>query len=254
MEIIKGGESFFLKRGKTGCLLIHGFTGSPYEMREMGEYLSQRDITALGVRLAGHATTPEDMFRTRWIDWYLSVEKGLEELKRVCEVTFAAGLSMGGLLTLHLATHQKLAGIIPLAGAIRLKDWRLVFLPLAKLWPIKSIYKFDREIGKDIKDKEAAEKMVCYSKTPVPCVGSLLELIEHTRADLREIRVPALIIQSKYDHTVPPDNAKFIYEQISSKEKELVELENSYHVITVDYDKEIVFKKTYEFIKKHENA
>ncbi|HLA87386.1 MAG TPA: hypothetical protein VJL10_05165, partial [Anaerolineales bacterium] len=72
-QLIPTTEPFFFSGGRTGCLLIHGFTGTPKEMRWMGEYLNQQGLTCLGIRLAGHATHPEDMRRSRWTDWAASV-------------------------------------------------------------------------------------------------------------------------------------------------------------------------------------
>ena len=80
-QIIPGAEPFFFPGGSTGCLLVHGFTGTPKEMRAMGEYLHQRGFSVLGVRLTGHATRPEDLQRARWQDWLLSVEDGWQLLK-----------------------------------------------------------------------------------------------------------------------------------------------------------------------------
>jgi carboxylesterase len=253
MKIREGAESFTFKRGDVCCLLIHGFTGSPWEMREMGEFLAEKNISVIAPRLPGHGTTPEDMFNTRWQNWYGEVEKSYNEAKKISKEVFCAGLSMGGLLTLHLATHCELKGIIPMAAPVYLREIKLLFIPILKTSLgkiIQKFYKYDREVGKDIKDKSMIDKIICYDKTPVPCAISLIELMNHTRDELSKITAPCLIIQSKYDHTVPPGNAKYIYERISSKDKEIFYLENSYHVITVDYDKEKVFNKVYEFIRK----
>lgn len=256
MEVIKGAESFFLRRAEVSCILIHGFTGSPWEMREIGEYLADKNITVICPRLPGHGTTPEDMYNTRWQDWYGEVEKTYKEVKKISREVFCAGLSMGGLLTLHLATHQHLQGIIPMAAPVYLKEIKLLFIPILKTSIgkfIQKFYKYDREVGKDIKDKSMIDKIICYDKTPVPAAISLIDLMHHTKTELSKITAPCLIIHSKYDHTVPPGNATYIYQRISSKEKEILYLENSYHVITVDYDKEKVFEETYKFIRKHSN-
>ena len=61
--IMEGAEPFFLPGGSTGVLLIHGFTGLPAELVMMGRYLQQRGCTVLGVRLAGHGTTVEEIGR-----------------------------------------------------------------------------------------------------------------------------------------------------------------------------------------------
>ena len=74
-------EPFFISGGKTGCLLIHGFTGTPKEMRMLGDFLAAEGYTVLAPRLFGHATAPADMARARWADWVASVEDGMNLLK-----------------------------------------------------------------------------------------------------------------------------------------------------------------------------
>src|SRR4029453_9505866 len=115
-QIIPTAESFFFlgDPSKPPCLLIHGFTGTPKEMRWMGEYLNQRGFTCLGVRLAGHATHPEDMIRSRYSDWIASVEDGYHTLWSMTDNIFLAGLSMGGILALLMSTRfaPRIKGVI----------------------------------------------------------------------------------------------------------------------------------------------
>ena len=98
-QIIATAEPFLFlgDRSKPACLLIHGFTGTPKEMRWMGEYLNGQGYTCLGIRLAGHATDPEDMIRSNWTDWTVSIEDGYRLLRGVSDDIFLGGLSMGGL-------------------------------------------------------------------------------------------------------------------------------------------------------------
>jgi len=97
--IIPTAEPFFMPGGNTGCVLVHGFTGTPKEMRLMGEYLSEQGLTVLGIRLPGHATDLPDMIRVKWKDWLAAVEDGINILSNCCENIFVAGLSMGGILS-----------------------------------------------------------------------------------------------------------------------------------------------------------
>ena len=71
----------------------------------MGEYLNAQGYTCLGVRLAGHATSPEDMIRSRYTDWIASVEDGYHLLRGVADQIFLVGLSMGGVLSLLMSTR-----------------------------------------------------------------------------------------------------------------------------------------------------
>ncbi|HEX9090939.1 MAG TPA: alpha/beta fold hydrolase, partial [Anaerolineales bacterium] len=129
--IIPTAEPFIFPGNKIGCLLIHGFTGAPKEMRWMGEYLSGRGYSVLGVRLAGHATDPKDMQRMKWQDWLESVEDGYCLLKGMADKVFVMGLSMGGILSLLFAAHQPVAGVVVMSVPYDLpNDPRLRFAKL----------------------------------------------------------------------------------------------------------------------------
>ena len=52
--IIKTAEPFYFPGNSTGCLLIHGFTGTPKEMRPLGDFLADKGYSVLGIRLSGH--------------------------------------------------------------------------------------------------------------------------------------------------------------------------------------------------------
>ena len=127
-EIIPTAEPFFFPGGPIGCLLVHGFTGTPKEMRWMGEYLAEKGYSVLGVRLAGHATHPADLLRLRWQDWLASVEDGWNLLRGVTPDIFMVGLSMGGILSLLFASQHPVRGVVTMSTPYRLpKDQLLRF-------------------------------------------------------------------------------------------------------------------------------
>jgi len=239
---------FFFEGGPVGCLLVHGFSGSPPEMRPMGEYLAGKGLmTVQGVRLAGHGTSPEDMATTTWRDWVASAEVGLRELEVHCEQVFVAGLSMGGLITLHLAAHHSVAGIVAMGTPAYIADWRFRLLPLARYF----IRWFTPDIESDLTDPEAEKHLSAYQVLPIPCLVSLGQLIRLVRQELPQVKVPALIMQGEKDHHVPADSARIIFEELGTAEKEIVWWPNSGHCITVDSEREAVWARAYEFIAKH---
>jgi carboxylesterase len=252
-KYMPGAEPFLIKKGPVGCLLIHGFTGATHEMKELGEYLAERDITVMGPCLAGHGTRVEDLNETRWPDWYVSARTALDELKGMCETVFVGGLSMGGLQTLHLATHDRdVRGFMCYAAPVYVRNWKLqLFEPIMRNTPIMKVYRYDKGIAEDIKNQEAIKTHVSYKKTPTACVLSLVDYMNHVKADLGEIKAPIILFQAREDHTVHPGNADVIFKGVGSKDKEVVWLDNSYHVLPVDNDKQTVFEKSYEFIQKH---
>ncbi|HZI76533.1 MAG TPA: alpha/beta fold hydrolase, partial [Gemmatimonadales bacterium] len=110
-------QPFRIRGGTRGCLLIHGFAGTPPEVRGLGSYLAARGYDVIGPLLAGHGITPEAMALTRWPDWFRSVEAALSTLRRDCKDIFVGGQSLGGTLALHLAaTHPELKGVIAMGA------------------------------------------------------------------------------------------------------------------------------------------
>lgn len=240
-------EPFQFEAGRVGCLLIHGFLGTPYEVREWGEYLAQRGISAQGVRLAGHCLSAAEMNRTAWPDWWASARQAFEAMARRYDPLFVGGMSMGATISLHLAAHYPgIAGIVPCAPAIRLEDPRLL---LAR---IPALPRFLPYVGNpnDIQEPGARNRHPCYDQIPTRCLISLLQFLRHVQEDLPEVRAPMLLIQARQDRAVPASNPGIVMSSIRSAEKEVVWLERGGHVVTVDYDKAIVFERSYQFIAR----
>lgn len=249
-----GAEPFFYRAAgsEIGCLLIHGFGGSPHELKPMGKYLWEQGINAMGVRLKGHGTTPADMRGSTYLEWIDSAREGLKEIKKVCSSVFVAGLSMGGALTLHLAaTHpEDIAGIIPICAPSILGGWRARLIPLAPF--VNRVIPYLPGIGKTVRDSSV--KLVNYFWLPPASIIELLKFIGETNSILPRIKIPALVIASRHDPVVPLDNAEYIMEHISSADKSMFVVDNSLHVVTVDYDKDSVFRETEKFIRKQTSA
>jgi len=244
--IIPGAEPFFFAGNRTGCLLIHGFTGTPNELRELGTFLAENGFTVSGILLAGHGTNLQEMEKTTWHNWHRSAVEGYQELQSRCDEVFALGLSMGGLLALHLGAHYPLKGIVAMSTPAFIRDWRLPFLLAFK--------HFIRFLGKgpsDFRDRSVEATHIDYDRYPTRSIEQLLRLLAHVRDDLPEVRAPVLFIHSRNDKSVPPENISYLYEHISSRDKEVVWVENSGHVITEDLEKDKVFRACLEFIKRH---
>ena len=115
------------------CLLIHGFSGSPPEMRWLGEYLAAKGVHVEGVRLAGHGTAPEELSDLTWRDWVRSAEEGLERIKREGRRIVLVGFSMGGLLALRLClANPEVAGVVTISSPISFRDPRIHLIPAVR--------------------------------------------------------------------------------------------------------------------------
>jgi carboxylesterase len=240
-------QPFFHQRGPVGCLLIHGFTGAPTEMALLGNFLAEHNITVSGIQLAGHGTFPDDMEKTTWRDWTASAEQGLVDLKTKCKEVFVAGLSMGGALTLYLAARHELPGIVSMAGAAIVNDWRLKLLPIAG----KLIRFVPKGEACDLVDQSALVNFACYEYVPLASVRSLVEFTGVVREGLPKVKCPIVVLHGLQDKTLPQISSQYIYDHIGSAEKELIWLERSGHGIPCDADKQIAFDKTLDLIQRH---
>lgn len=235
---------FRLSGRRIGCLLVHGLTSTPQSVRRLGEFLAAHGIDVESVLLPGHGTTPEDLERTTWMDWYAEVRTGLQRLRPRCDSLFVCGQSMGGALALRAAVREPVDGVISLAGFLYLRDWRVKLLPV-----LKHVVRWRKCIGNDIADPEARDE-VCYDRMSLRTVEELVALGAAVRAEVPEVEVPALIVQSRVDHVVPPDTADWIYDHIGSRDKELLRLEHSYHVVSMDYDADAVADRAVRFMRR----
>ena len=245
--IISTAEPFFFPGGKTGCVLVHGFTGAPKEMRMMGDYLNQNGVTVIGIRLTGHATQMSDMVRTRWKDWLASLEDGINLLSDFCENIFVAGLSMGGILALMAASRYAIDGVIAMSAPYTISnDWRV---KLAK--QISLFIPFVKKEQSGTLDQKTSKDHVDYPAYPTRSIAELDELVSTLHNNLDQICIPVLLINSKNDKTVPPSHAENYRCEIPSNHFEMITLENSGHVITEDIEQQIVFNAALNFIRKH---
>lgn len=252
-QIIETAEPFFFPGGPVGCILVHGFTGTPKEMRLLGEYLNQKGYTVVGVRLAGHATDLNDMIRSRPGDWLASVEDGYHLLKSHCEKKFLVGLSMGGVLSLIQASRLPVEGVVamstpydfPVRWAAKV-PW--VLRILSTVVPTQN-----KSHGSPWFKPEMGEGHISYPKHPVRSAYELNRLLRLLRVTLPEVNVPALIIHSRDDDYVVSENARKIFAAIGSSDKELLWVDHARHVITRDGDTSRVFDPIHKFIQNHLN-
>ncbi len=251
-KYLPNAEPFFFPGNSIGCLLIHGFTGTPHEMRELGERLAAAGYTVLGPVLAGHATTLADMTPTRWHDWYGSVTAAYDQLRDQCNAIFPIGLSLGGALALHLAAHRPVEGVVAASTPFTIEN---PLIPFFRTFPL--LYRLIPSIDKNPKDNDTLDPTVRarhpeYSTNPTRCAASLiLDFLPHLRDDLRDVRAPALLIQSHGDRVIPAHSMPEIYARLGSREKEMVWLDQSGHLVLEDYAKETAFSNILRFVQAH---
>ncbi len=252
-QIIPTAEPFFFPgkgaNAKIGCLVTHGFTGAPKEMRWLGEYLNEQGYTVCGIRLNGHATKPEDMIRSRYTDWLLSVEDGYNLLRSCTDQIFLLGLSMGGVLSLTMASRVPVRGVMAMSTPFMMPTD--MPMPVIKLLSIFVPYLSKSKNPDDgWFDKEAFRQHISYPKNPVRSGAELKLLFAEMHAALPKISVPVLLIHSRDDDYVIRDSMERIHAALGSTDKQMLWVEGCGHNITEEPTREMVFKAAADFIKR----
>ena len=238
--------AYFLPGGPCGVVLVHGYTGTPMELRPLGDYLAAQGFTVLGVRLQGHGTSWQELEQTTWPEWYQDVADGVQKLRDCCESVSVAGLSLGGLLAAKAAAGLPLASVVLMSTPIYVRDWRAPFIKYLRFF-VRRIrrHKFQ---GSELRKKYDFS----YAEMPVKPLPSLFALRDLCRDEyLGRITVPALVIQSTVERTVKPASAQFIYEHLGSRHKQLLWLQKSGHVLTLDEESPLVCAAVGTFLKEY---
>jgi carboxylesterase len=229
-----------------GVLILHGFTGNPYSMRPLAERCAQAGYSVELPRLPGHGTSLEDLVARRWPDFVEVALTNFDDLAQRCDKVAVVGLSVGGGLTALIAEERP-----SVAGCVFINP--MLKGPGAEMEQgLRDLIDSGLEIlatdGKsDIKKEDTSEAK--YEGWPLRALQSVIEGVEIVDANLSSITAPSLLLSSREDHTVAPENGDEIVEK-SSGPVERIWLEESYHIATLDHDQELVERATIEFLAK----
>jgi carboxylesterase len=240
-----GAEPFSAAGGAQGALVLHGFTGNPFSIKGVASAIAAAGLTVEAPRLPGHGTAVADMVETRWSDWSSAAEEAYLDLAGRCERVAVVGLSMGGTLTCWLGEHH------PEIAGLALINPLVQSIPADQLAAVRGLLDAGDTlmdgIGSDIALPDAVE--LSYDQTPLQPLLSLLEAADEVGAKLGDIACPVLLLSSRDDHVVSPDNGDKIASALGDR-CERVWLERSFHVATLDYDRDEVEKRAAEFVSR----
>ena len=234
------GASFTYQGGKTGFLLLHGFTATTAEVRPLAERLLAAGFTISAPLLPGHGTHPDDLNRVRWQDWVHFAESEYQKLCGQCDEVWVAGESMGGLLSLLLAAeHPEIRGVLLYAPALEIRKLRAAFV----------LQYFMKYLAKHNAKDDLLWKG--YNVYPLRGAVQLQKLQRQTRKALGDVTQPTLAFFSEKDATVDPTASSLLKTKLGSKELELVILKESPHVILLANEQQKVIDHTLSFISKN---
>jgi len=221
----------------------------------MGEYLSQQGYTCYGIRLTGHATDPEDMIRSRYTDWMASVEDGYHMLHGITDKIFLVGLSLGGMLSLLMSTLLEVKGVVALSTPYtqRLSDPRFPYANLISRF-IPYMPKSKEPPGSGWFDPASWKDHISYPLNPVLSLGELYKLLRPLQVAVPKVHVPVLLIHSKDDTYVLPENMELIFADLKkASDKTKIYVSGSGHLVTRDAARLQVFEETLKFIQRVES-
>lgn len=243
--VLPGAEPWSHDGGPLGALCVHGFTGSPDSMRPVAHAFADAGFTVELPRLPGHGTTVEDMATTGWAEWTGAVVDAYERLAARTERVVVAGLSMGGALSLWLATQQpSLAGVVAINPATQPQDPEVAEMVQGML---DEGTEFLPGIGSDIAKPGVVE--VAYDRVPLASLLSLSAAMGELTTRYGDCRQPLLLLNSPDDHVVPVEQAEHLAATWGGP-VERVTLARSYHVATHDHDAELIRERAVEFARR----
>jgi carboxylesterase len=244
-KVLAGAEPFSAAGGPHGALVLHGFTGNPQSLRGLAQALADAGFAVELPRLPGHGTSVEDMATTAWEDWSGAAEDAYADLASRCDRVVIAALSMGGTLAVWLASrHPEIAGLALVNPVVQPIDESIT--DLARDLAGKG-EPYMPGVGSDIADPDQHE--LAYDTTPVICLLSLASAIKELTIHLPDVTMPLLLMNAPQDHVVPPTNSDLLAELVRGP-VERVTLERSYHVATLDYDRDLIEQRTVAFARE----
>jgi carboxylesterase len=241
--ILQGAEPYSATGDARGALVLHGFTGNPQSMRGLAVALSDAGLTVEMPLLPGHGTAVEDMVPTRWADWSAAAEAAYLNLAARCEAVVVVGLSMGGTLSVWLGEHHPEIAALVLVNPLVVSPGPEMSEGLQAL--IDAGTELIPGIGSDIALEGSVES--AYPELPLRAALSLFEAAAEVEANLESVVSPVLLFSSPQDHVVDPVSG----DRVAAKVKgpvERITLERSFHVATLDYDKDEIEARTVAFV------
>jgi len=244
--VMPGGTTFTASGGPLGVLLLHGFTGTTTSVLGLAHLCAAAGYSVMAPLLPGHGTSVEDLMTTGWDDWSGTAESAYQDLAARCDRVAVVGLSMGGSLAVHLAVrHDDIAALVLINPIVMPLGAEMEEMGQALLDAGVEVYD---SIGSDIKKEGVVE--TSYDQTPVAPGLSLLRALKVLNTQLELLSAPTLLLSSTEDHVVPVENGEELVARVRAPLSRIM-LENSYHVATLDNDRDVVEAASMAHLAEH---
>lgn len=224
-----------------GCVFIHGFTGSPYELEPLANHFAHYDWRIYTPTLAGHGGDTRELAKANWQDWIHSAKEAVEQACQECSQVYLVGFSMGGLISAHLSVQYPVNRLVLLSASVYYPNPRQMAQDITQV------------LRGGMASPGAKKAWTRYSgkirSTPPRAVWQFRRLIYKLRPDISRVESPTLIIQGGADDLVHPKSPLYVYNHIASKEKQLHILPRSRHVICHDCEQAELIRLVDKFLR-----
>jgi len=245
---------FELGVGPGACLLVHGFTGTPWDVRPLGEALAAGGFRVRGLLLPGHGRTPQAMLEAGARDWLAACEEGLAAFRepRVAVV----GLSMGALLALVLAARQRtrVQAVACLAPALRFKSPVTRGLQLGGPISVTLAARLRPWVHKsttDLLDPDARAEAPVLTAWPLVRLGDLWEVQHLAWRAAQQVEAPVLLAVARNDHVVDSRGARALAKRLTrARSIRFIELDRGAHIMPRDEGRRVLEAEVLGFLRR----
>lgn len=250
--MIAGAEPIELRgSGDSAVLLLHGFGDTPQTLGYVATALNAAGFTVRAPLLPGHGRTVDDFTRSRSSEWIAYARAEYVGMLPLYGSVGLAGLSMGGALAAIVAASARaLPALVLLAPYVAMPPALTAAALLHRAWgPLTGQFKGSSD--RSILDPEERAKNLAYGVTTAGALRQLLAVTRAGRKALSSITAPTLIMQSRNDNRVARKIAERAYRTIPATDKRLVFVDRGGHILTVDYDRELVVASVRNWFTTH---
>lgn len=244
--IMPGAGPFYFEGSKIGILMIHGGGGGTCaDLKPLAEDLHKKGGYTVKVPLLpGYGSSPEDLKNTQIDEWKSALEQEVKTLMNICDKIIVGGHSMGGVLTLILASYYYFDGIFTISAPIGARSFLIHLVPLFKIF-----VKYHKNPSEQFR-KDTNGKWVGYDKIPVNIGIKAKKLMKEMKQSLIKINCPTLLFQGRLDSDIKKNSMDYIFSTISSKNKKKIWLEHNAHPILCSPDHNQIVSELFNFINE----
>jgi len=250
--------------GNVGVLLIHSLGGSPMELKFLAQGIARQGYTVSCPMVPGMANGTDVLNLSRWQDWYATAEAALDELKAKCDTVLVGGLSAGSMIALRLAQQRPndVEALLAFAPTLWPNGWAIpwyfsFYRLVTQRW-FARMFRFKLREPHGIKDERVRNFMIEAFRGAGPAIEQIYarsgvtvlefhRLVRAVKRNLRFCGAPTIIVHPRHDDQSDLSNTMILQKGLSGYVETIV-LDDSYHMITLDRQRDIVMERAVDFI------